>query len=202
MRAFPESLSTSGAHTIIGIRRAARLNLPLAVWLCGRARALEAERDPADRFMDFGRTLLQAFRTQLMTASDPNTPLSKQRARLRTAVHEADAFARAAQPLAERGGAQRPCDVSGVAFVGARRPHAKPEARPEGINCDADGRQQRRRPHPCRHHQPFRTGAAPNLHPIFQIARRNRREGRGGLLANGARLWRDGAPAPRFGPAS
>ncbi|RNC53270.1 selenocysteine-tRNA-specific elongation factor, partial [Trypanosoma cruzi] len=102
--------------------------------------------------MDFGRTLLQAFRTQLMTASDPNTLLSKQRARLHTAVHEADAFARAARPLAERGGAQRPCDVSGVAFVGARRPHAKPEARPEGINRDADGRQQRRRPHPCRHH--------------------------------------------------
>ncbi|ESS61391.1 hypothetical protein TCDM_11019 [Trypanosoma cruzi Dm28c] len=74
-----------------------------------------------------------------MTASDPNTPLSKQRARHRTAVQEADALARAARPLAEREG------HSGVALVGSRRSHAKPGARPEGINRDADGRQQRRR---------------------------------------------------------
>ncbi|KAF8298067.1 hypothetical protein TcYC6_0077450 [Trypanosoma cruzi] len=65
---------------------------------------------------------------------------------------KADAFARAARPLAERGGGHNDlADVSGVAFVGARRPHAKPEARPEGINRDADG--------------PSTTAAAPPMPP-------------------------------------
>ncbi|ESS59521.1 hypothetical protein TCDM_12239 [Trypanosoma cruzi Dm28c] len=36
--------------------------------------------------------------------------------------------------------------------------------------------------------------APPMLHPIFQIARRNRREGRWSLSANDARLWYDEAP--------
>ncbi|EKG00671.1 hypothetical protein TCSYLVIO_008371 [Trypanosoma cruzi] len=37
--------------------------------------------------------------------------------------------------------------------------------------------------------------APPMLHPIFQIARRNRREGRWSLSANDARLWCDETPA-------
>ncbi|EKG07778.1 hypothetical protein TCSYLVIO_001090, partial [Trypanosoma cruzi] len=36
--------------------------------------------------------------------------------------------------------------------------------------------------------------APPTLHPIFQIARRNRREGQWSLSANDARLWYDEAP--------
>ncbi|RNF02376.1 hypothetical protein TcG_11752 [Trypanosoma cruzi] len=36
--------------------------------------------------------------------------------------------------------------------------------------------------------------APPMLHPIFQIARRNRREGRWSLSVNGARLWYDELP--------
>ncbi|RNC46459.1 putative surface protease GP63 [Trypanosoma cruzi] len=72
----------------------------LVAWVC----ALEAERDPTDRFMNFGRILLREFWLQLMTASDPGIPLSKSRARHRTPVHEADTFARAIQiPLERRG---------------------------------------------------------------------------------------------------
>ncbi|RNE98109.1 hypothetical protein TcG_12361 [Trypanosoma cruzi] len=37
--------------------------------------------------------------------------------------------------------------------------------------------------------------APPMLHPIFQITRRNRREGRWSLSANDARLWCDETPA-------
>ncbi|RNC54695.1 hypothetical protein TcCL_ESM07874 [Trypanosoma cruzi] len=36
--------------------------------------------------------------------------------------------------------------------------------------------------------------APPMFHPIFQIARRNRREGRWSLSANDARLWYDESP--------
>ncbi|KAF8285465.1 hypothetical protein TcBrA4_0136250 [Trypanosoma cruzi] len=62
----------------------------LAAWVG----ALGAERDLTDRFMNFGRILLQAFRMQLMMASDPGIPLFNIRARPCTAVHEADTFAR------------------------------------------------------------------------------------------------------------
>ncbi|RNC59784.1 putative surface protease GP63 [Trypanosoma cruzi] len=68
--------------------------------------ALEAERDPTDRFMNLGRILLQAFRMQLMMASDPGIPLFNVRARPCTAVHEADTFARAIQIPLERRGTQ------------------------------------------------------------------------------------------------
>ncbi|KAF8295477.1 hypothetical protein TcYC6_0094000 [Trypanosoma cruzi] len=63
-------------------------------------RALEIDRDPTDRFMNFGRALLRTFRMQLMMASDPGIPLSKLRDRLHMAVHGADTLARATQPLA------------------------------------------------------------------------------------------------------
>ncbi|RNC40484.1 hypothetical protein TcCL_NonESM10027 [Trypanosoma cruzi] len=43
---------------------------------------------------------------------------------------------------------------------------------------------------------PHRQRTAPSmLHPIFQIARRNRREGRRSLSANDARLWYEETPA-------
>ncbi|ESS62933.1 hypothetical protein TcG_11365 [Trypanosoma cruzi] len=108
-----------------------------------------------------------------MTASDPNTPLSKQRARLRAAAQEAEALARAARPLAERGGAQRR-RVRGLEAV-ARK--ARGAAR----------RNQSRRGRP--------PTTAPDPHSIFQIARRHRREGHRGLFANGARPWCSGTPA-------
>ncbi|RNF12694.1 selenocysteine-tRNA-specific elongation factor [Trypanosoma cruzi] len=74
----------------------------MVAWIC----ALEAERYLTDRFMNFGRTLLQAFRMQLMMASDPGIPLFNILARLCTAVHQTDTFARATQPLAGRRGTQ------------------------------------------------------------------------------------------------
>ncbi|EKF99643.1 surface protease GP63, putative [Trypanosoma cruzi] len=70
----------------------------LAVWIG----ALEALQDPTDRVMNLGRSLLNTFRTRLTMASDPGIPLFNIFARLCTAVHEADTFARATQPLAER----------------------------------------------------------------------------------------------------
>ncbi|KAF8300394.1 putative surface protease GP63 [Trypanosoma cruzi] len=68
--------------------------------------ALEAERDPTDRFMNLGRILLQAFRMQLMMASDPGIPVFNILARPCTAVHEADTFARTIQIPLERRGTQ------------------------------------------------------------------------------------------------
>ncbi|RNF14739.1 dispersed gene family protein 1 (DGF-1) [Trypanosoma cruzi] len=56
--------------------------------------------------MNLGRILLQAFRMQLMMASDPGIPLFNIRARPCTAVHEADTFARATQILLELRGTQ------------------------------------------------------------------------------------------------
>ncbi|KAF8289342.1 hypothetical protein TcYC6_0025750 [Trypanosoma cruzi] len=63
---------------------------------------LEGLQDPTDRFMHLGRSLLNTFRMQLTIASDPRIRLSKLRARLYTAVHQTDAYARAAQLLVDR----------------------------------------------------------------------------------------------------
>ncbi|PWU95728.1 putative retrotransposon hot spot (RHS) protein [Trypanosoma cruzi] len=50
-------------------------------------RAEEAELDPTEQFMKLGRNLLQAFRLQLILASDPSMPLSRLSARLhKTAI--------------------------------------------------------------------------------------------------------------------
>nr|AAV31600.1 putative GAG protein [Trypanosoma cruzi] len=68
---------------------------------------LEDCRDPTDRIMNLGRSLLNTFRMQLTIASDPGIPLSTLRARLYTAVNKADTFARAALPLVERQVTQR-----------------------------------------------------------------------------------------------
>ncbi|PWV16258.1 putative Endonuclease-reverse transcriptase/Reverse transcriptase (RNA-dependent DNA polymerase) [Trypanosoma cruzi] len=68
---------------------------------------LEGWRDPTDRFMNLGRSLLNTFRMQLTIASDPGTPLSTLRARLHTAVNKADTFARGTQPLVGRQVTQR-----------------------------------------------------------------------------------------------
>ncbi|RNE95894.1 hypothetical protein TcG_13210 [Trypanosoma cruzi] len=55
----------------------------------------------------------------------------------------------------------------------------------------------RRQLHPIRHlpSNPHRQRTAPPmLHPIFQIARRNRREGQWSLSVNDARLWHNELP--------
>ncbi|RNC33958.1 helicase-like protein [Trypanosoma cruzi] len=68
---------------------------------------LEGGQDPTDRFMNLGRSLLNTFRMQLTMASDPGIRLSKQRARLYTAVHQTDTNAKAVQPLVDRRETQR-----------------------------------------------------------------------------------------------
>ncbi|ESS61612.1 hypothetical protein TCDM_10791 [Trypanosoma cruzi Dm28c] len=68
---------------------------------------LEGLQDPTDRVMNSGRPLRNTFRMQLTIASDPGIRLSKLRARLYTAVHQTEAYARAAQPLVDRRETQR-----------------------------------------------------------------------------------------------
>ncbi|KAF8285074.1 hypothetical protein TcBrA4_0032730 [Trypanosoma cruzi] len=69
--------------------------------------ALEGPQDPTDRFMNLGRSLLNTFLIELTMASDPGFLFSKLRARLYTAVHQTDTYARAAQPLVDRRETQR-----------------------------------------------------------------------------------------------
>ncbi|ESS60896.1 hypothetical protein TCDM_11549 [Trypanosoma cruzi Dm28c] len=172
--------------------------------------ALEAERDPTEHFMNFGKILLQAFRTQLMMASDPGIPLFNILVRLCTAVHEADTFAKATQPLAERRGTQislrcQLCHIYGhVTFKsnardateGSYSQHGRPLNNGEGLLA-ASHKSGRRQPHPFRHlpsNSPRQRTAPPAHHPIFQIARRNHREGQWSLSRNDARLWYDETP--------
>ncbi|KAF5220255.1 hypothetical protein ECC02_006689 [Trypanosoma cruzi] len=172
--------------------------------------AVEAERDPADRFMNFGRILVQAFRVQLMTASDPGIPLSNVRTRLCAAVHEADAFSRATQPPAERRGTQRPvrcqsCRVCGHdtsksnvrdATRGSYSQRGRPSINGRGAACcfllERTTAAPSIPPPPTIPH--IRRTAPPALHPILQIARRNHREGQWSLSAKDARLWYDETP--------
>ncbi|ESS57146.1 selenocysteine-tRNA-specific elongation factor [Trypanosoma cruzi Dm28c] len=141
----------------------------LFAWMC----ALEAERDPTEHFMNFGKILLQAFRMQLMMASDPGIPLFNILARLCTAVHEADTFARATQPLAERRGTQislrcQMCPIYGHdvptcnvrdATGGSYSQHGWPLKTAEGLLA-ASYESGRRQPHPIHHLPPLRTGIA------------------------------------------
>ncbi|RNC32838.1 selenocysteine-tRNA-specific elongation factor [Trypanosoma cruzi] len=136
---------------------------------------LEAERDPTDRFMNFGRTLLQAFRMLLMMASDPGIPLFNIRARLCTAVHEADTFARSIQIPLERRGTQRPlrcqlCHVYGHvtsksnardATGGSYSQHRRPSRNGVGLLA-AFYEGGRRQPHPFHHLPLFRKDVAPH----------------------------------------
>ncbi|ESS54954.1 helicase-like protein [Trypanosoma cruzi] len=68
---------------------------------------LEGGQDPTDRVMNLGRSLLNTFRMQLTMASDPGIRLSKLRARLYTAVHQTDTYAKATQPFVDRRETQR-----------------------------------------------------------------------------------------------
>ncbi|KAF8300369.1 hypothetical protein TcYC6_0060670 [Trypanosoma cruzi] len=67
-------------------------------------RALQLYREPNKQFMDLGRIVLQVFWMQIMIKSDPSIPIQKLRARLHTAFHEDDTFARVAQPFMDRMG--------------------------------------------------------------------------------------------------
>ncbi|RNC39153.1 structural maintenance of chromosome protein 4 [Trypanosoma cruzi] len=57
--------------------------------------------------MNLGRSLRNTFWMQLTMTSDPGIRLSKLRARLYTAVHQTDAYARATQLFVDRRETQR-----------------------------------------------------------------------------------------------
>ncbi|RNF01205.1 structural maintenance of chromosome protein 4, partial [Trypanosoma cruzi] len=68
---------------------------------------LEGLQDPTDRIMNLGRSLRNTFRMQLTMASDPGIRLFKLRARLYSAVHQTDAYARSDQLFVDRRETQR-----------------------------------------------------------------------------------------------
>ncbi|RNC61342.1 helicase-like protein [Trypanosoma cruzi] len=113
--------------------------------------ALEAGRDLTDRFMDLDWILLQKFRMQLMMASDSGIRLSKLRARLYTAVYEADILR--GQPSLSRNGEGRDdrCDFHRVAFTGTTHLHAAFEVHLEEFTRSTDGRQKKAKGLPAAH---------------------------------------------------
>ncbi|RNC39996.1 selenocysteine-tRNA-specific elongation factor [Trypanosoma cruzi] len=103
MKASLEFYLKSGAHAISGTEGTLTPESPLAflvLWM----RALQLHREPKKQFMDLGRIVLQVFRMQIVIKFDPSIPIQKLRARLRTAFHEDDTFARVAQPFMDRRG--------------------------------------------------------------------------------------------------
>ncbi|RNF22202.1 structural maintenance of chromosome protein 4, partial [Trypanosoma cruzi] len=168
---------------------------------------LEGLQDPTDQLIDFGSSLLNTFRMQLTMASDPGIRLSKLRARLHTAVHQTDTYARAARPLVDRRETQRTVRCQRCHIFGHEASTCN--VRPRGNysqyrRSSKNGRGDAARrswmlataapsiPPPTNPHR--QRTAPPTLHPIFQIARRNCREGRWSLSVNGARLWYDELP--------
>ncbi|RNC42648.1 structural maintenance of chromosome protein 4, partial [Trypanosoma cruzi] len=171
---------------------------------------LEGLQDPTDRFMNLGRSLLNTFRMQLTIASDPGIRLSKPRAPLYTAVHQIYTYARATQPLVDRREIQRTlrcqqCHTYGheastcnVRPRGNDSQYRRPSKNGRGAAARRSGMlatgAPSNPPPPTNPHR--RRTAPPTLHPIFQIARRNLREGRWSLSVKDARLWYDEAPTP------
>ncbi|KAF8276654.1 hypothetical protein TcBrA4_0124930 [Trypanosoma cruzi] len=170
--------------------------------------ALEGLQDPPDRIMNLGRSLLNTFRMQLTIASDPDILFSKLRARLYTAVHQTDAYARAAQLFVDRLETQRTvrcqqCHTYGheastcnVRPRGNYSQYRRPSKNGRGAAARSSGMLATAAPsNPPPPTNPHRQRTAPpTLHPIFQIARRNRREGQWSLSVNDARLWYDESP--------
>ncbi|RNC36295.1 structural maintenance of chromosome protein 4 [Trypanosoma cruzi] len=106
MKASLEFYSKSGAHAITGTVGTLTPGSPLAflvLWM----RALQLRREPKRQFMDLGRVIPRVFRLRIVIKSDPSIPIQKLRARLRTAFHEADTFARVAQSFMDRRGTKR-----------------------------------------------------------------------------------------------
>ncbi|KAF8284970.1 hypothetical protein TcBrA4_0043120 [Trypanosoma cruzi] len=79
---------------------------------------------------------------QLTMASEPDIPVFNIRARHRSAVNEADTFARAIPIPLERRGTQYCRGVNCVAFMGTKRLQTTSETQPEEVTRSADGRQE------------------------------------------------------------
>ncbi|RNF04534.1 structural maintenance of chromosome protein 4 [Trypanosoma cruzi] len=80
--------------------------------------ALEGLQDPTDRIMNLRRSLRKTLQMQLTIASDPGILFSKLRARLYTAVHQTDTYAKATQPLVDRRETQRTVRCQGCHIFG------------------------------------------------------------------------------------
>ncbi|KAF8284787.1 hypothetical protein TcBrA4_0043200 [Trypanosoma cruzi] len=172
MRASPESFLTSWTHTIIGNRRRTRLSFPSTVWSRGRERWKQSGVSP---IMKLGRTLLQEFRMQLTMASEPDIPVFNIRARHRSAVNEADTFARAIPIPLERRGTQilSRCQLCGVygheasannvrdATGGSDSQRGRPSRIGEGLLA-ASYESGRRQLHSFHHLPPFGKDVAPH----------------------------------------
>ncbi|RNC36314.1 surface protease GP63 [Trypanosoma cruzi] len=103
MKASLEFYSKSGAHAISGTEGTLTPESPLAflvLWM----RALQLHREPKKQFMDLGRIIPRVFRMRIVIKFDTSIPIQKLRARLCTAFHGDDTFARVAQPLMDRRG--------------------------------------------------------------------------------------------------
>ncbi|RNC44153.1 surface protease GP63 [Trypanosoma cruzi] len=95
--------SKFGAHAISGTEGTLTPESPLAflvLWM----RALQLHREPNKQFMDLGRIIPRVLRMRIMIKFDPSIPIQKLPARLRTAFHGDDTFARVAQPFMDRRG--------------------------------------------------------------------------------------------------
>ncbi|RNC34630.1 helicase-like protein, partial [Trypanosoma cruzi] len=158
-------------------------------------RALETERDSADRFMDLFRALLQTFQLQMMT-TESSVPISELRARPRNSNDRCDAD----------------CDV----FMDATHPRATYAARPEGITHNAGVHQKtaeglphaahecwRRGLHPFRQLPPTLTGSAPRRRRStrsFELPDAIVEKGKGAYLPTTPDCGMTNYRHPRFGP--
>ncbi|RNC39061.1 hypothetical protein TcCL_NonESM11638 [Trypanosoma cruzi] len=141
--------------------------------------------------MDLLRALLQTFQLHIMMTTESSAPISELRVRLRTQqqrslrcrlcrIYGRDASTCSARSTARGNCSQRRCPsktavgLPAAYWGGGRQP--QPFIPPPPT-------------------KPHRHRAAPStLHPIFRIARHNRREGQWSLSANGDRLCHDGTP--------
>ncbi|KAF8293699.1 hypothetical protein TcYC6_0107730 [Trypanosoma cruzi] len=216
MRALPESLSTSGARNYW--KRADDQAQLLFDCLFAWIGALEAERDPTDRFMNLGRILLQAFRMQLMMASDPGIPVLNILARPCTAVHGADTFARTIQIPLERRGTQislrcQLCHVDGHeastrnvrdATGGSYSPRGRPSRNGEGLLA-ASYESGRRQLHPFHHLPLFRKDVTPHRRcsiRYYKLPDAIVEKGNGAYPPTTLDCGTTNRRHPRFGPAT
>ncbi|RNF11780.1 helicase-like protein [Trypanosoma cruzi] len=122
---------------------------------------LEGGRDPTDRIMNLGRSLLNTFRMQLTIASDPGIRLSKMRARLHTAVYQTNTYARAPSFSSIGEKPNELCDANVVISLDTRHLHAM--CAREGITHNTGVHQKTAEGMPHAAHECWRR----ELHPIL-----------------------------------
>ncbi|RNF01706.1 selenocysteine-tRNA-specific elongation factor [Trypanosoma cruzi] len=166
--------------------------------------------------MNFGRTLLQEFRMQLTMASEPDISVFNIRARLCTAVHQTDAYARAIQPLMERRGVRRlsRCQLCGVygheasannvrdVTGGRYSQRGRPSRNGEGPLA-ASYESERRQLHSFHHLPPFGKDVAPHRRHstrYYKWLNAMVEKGNGAYLLTTLECGTTNRRHPRFGP--